>query len=113
MSKLRKRLLPLLIMLLSLHQTLSSPPSWASVNLTPDEIQQTIDLLQACDKAQGAQQVEISTQTALNEQYLAQNRLLSDQVVKLQDRNSGILSSPLLWFVGGMLVTGLTVRLVR
>ena len=100
------------ILTLCLIATLSWQPSSAyALDLTPPEIEQTIKLLQGCNRALNACNAESETQSLLIARYREQNALLANRVIELE--SGSLTSNPLLWFIGGMLVTGLTVRLVK
>lgn len=81
------------------------------LNLTSTEVEAAGELLRACDKALATCEAAgrdkdaiIKTQSELLE---TQNK----QISKLAARP--LTDNPLIWFIGGMLVTGLTVRLVK
>jgi hypothetical protein len=70
-------------------------------------------MLQACDSALNASKAE----GAVNERIKAKQTELIDiqaaRLVELEQKNNSIVNNPTFWFVTGMLVTGLTVRLVK
>ena len=76
--------------------------AWENINLTPAETQSTIQTLQACDGALGAQRRYTNSLELINR--VQQERL---------EKPRGLLDEPAFWFVTGMLVTGMTVRLVK
>lgn len=93
----------------------SSQPSLASqaINLTPVETQETIKMLQACDAALNASQAANEVDQRIKAKQNELLKIQDDHLVQLEKQNSSITNSPAFWFVAGMLVTGLTVRLVK
>jgi len=70
-------------------------------------------MLRACDSALNASKAESDVDQRIRAK---QNELLNiqqDRLIQLEKQNNSITNSPAFWFVTGMLVTGLTVRLVK
>lgn len=97
---------------LSLITTLNSPNVWA-LDLTPDETKKTIEMLQACDKALGAARAESEVDGRIKAKQSELIKLQDERLLQLNKDTNSIVNSPAFWFVTGMLVTGLTVRLVK
>jgi hypothetical protein len=70
-----------------------------------------MELLEACDDAneKGWKAYKDSLDVQMAQQALIKAQ--QDRMVQLE--NKPITSNPILWFISGMLVTGLTVRLVK
>jgi hypothetical protein len=85
----------------------ASPP----LTLTGDEAQRLADMLKGCDSALEASKRYNGTTLELVDR---QQTLITKQGAQVDKLESVKLeSNPLLWFVAGMLVTGLTVKLVK
>lgn len=112
------KLMPIRLLMITLSLNAAMPSYsnvWASeeINLTPPETQALIDSLKACDGALSSEQQLNGSQRRL---IAGQDELLTAQtarMVQLETRQNSIINNPLVWFVAGMLVTGLTVKLVK
>jgi hypothetical protein len=89
---------------------LSSP---TPINLTPKETQQTIELLRACDTALGASENKTKLQHELINMQAAELGRADARQLQYEKDLQRAQTWNLLYFVGGMIVTGLTVRLVK
>ena len=84
-----------------------------SIELTPKELQKTIELLQKCDVAQAACRASTSAQERV---IIEQDLLLStqaDRISELERDIENLWRNPLVWFFGGVLVGGGSVLLLR
>jgi hypothetical protein len=92
-------------------------PSFSSAsespNLTPSDTQAVINLLKSCNRAlvtcqqSGAVDAKIA---GLSDAALAN---ANHEIMDLRDEANSLKRNPTLWFVVGLLVAGLTVKLVK
>lgn len=96
-------------MLLSMS-TATLPSAWASCE---DDLGQAERMLQGCDAALKACAKSLGS---CNELAEAQKKVLAEQgteIDRLQRANSGILNSPVFWFVTGIAVGAVVVSTVH
>lgn len=70
-------------------------------------------MLKACDKAQTNCQQHTQDQAALLKAQNDQINQLATENTRLREEEAKPSRSPILWFVAGMVATGLTVYLVK
>jgi hypothetical protein len=84
-----------------------------NINLTPEETRRTIEMLQSCDRALNASKAESDVDGRIKSKQTELINIQAARLVELEKKDNSIVNNPTFWFVTGMLVTGLTVRLVK
>lgn len=109
-NKIMKTLSAAMLILFSVTASAQTPRQNPQAPLDDSPL---VQLLKSCDQANTTCQKHSQDQTTLIKDQDAQLKTLSDQNKKLEDEASKPGNSRLLWFVAGMLTTGLTVYLVK
>jgi TolA-binding protein len=84
-----------------------------SINLTPQQTLEVVALLKACDTSLNNCQSAQNDKDAIIKSQEAQLSQLNDRVSGLEKEASSATNHKLLWFAAGMLLTGVTVYMVK